>query len=1016
MVISVKLLMCKKCSSPSGSVASLSQNNIYRFLHEVQCMKCKSNWLVCTIHDKRFTPRKYYLAKRHLRDEPHSFENLDVNKNQTLNSNHVFAVGKNDEVAYENNVIDDISIDNDCNSFASITTNSCNEIITKFISSERNINCKDYNNFMKRYIECESTSTGNGIKKIVGSAFSMNSNCDYSHITDKEAFYHLKSTLFSFSLTASQKNQFSDLSYMSEEIFHSPFDDSNNTLKTHPPSSSKDILRYYLTSVTSIAKNIPIPTVEVNEGHAVISIKEALQHFLSFESNIDGMLIEPISSSYKSIISSSSSITSSMMGNIIRSKVKSNISDSSVTPLIIYCIIWSDDFEPNNVKQHKKSTWIKTITFAPPQQCQTSPKYTYVIALGAKKRNHDLVNFYFKQELDELKSPTYMYCKATNSNIPIVVETLAISADRPERSALNCMLGHNGINSRRWRYSAYIKPDSTKSCSTCFVNRIDGLCGIYGTVPTTNNCRTCCDWNYNHPEMKKSKPKHYPESQHPNSPTPPIGREVENIENLYPIELTYDIIKAGIRFCFFNCYHDKWNKISALVYLKSIGVNAKYGDEYIYQVANQCRRIETIDESNIYDYIEYPVMWKSGITLDQCIDTPMHQIFQGIVKTVMEETILWLSKKVNSHYKVFGDKVNDTLQHIHDVGVDWCRMEKFTSGRAYSLGGWQAEQFLAFSRCVILIYSCIREIVTDKEIGIDEHECLIQALLCFISRVMSEEDLEENELLDYIKCFLSTCDLFENVAFKLTDVDPFWLKKGNFLSLLNLPSQIKKFGNIRYYWEGSRERSIQQIKPFLINIRSTASYYKTKLAQMYVSQTLKQMCDNTMLSNLSNELCEDKDMEYSKYSSFKVYSDKEDFQSGLEDRKIISAIVIGTESGDIMFNICQRKKGTNMIVLHEIIFGDSKGFNKCGSWYAPIKIRVTTNGRLFTKQQIDEMATDYALVCQCISSHDVLRECYCVLTKKWKYRSQAGFLLFPVLSHAMFVSTINKPPRSENIV
>ena len=46
-----------------------------------------------------------------------------------------------------------------------------------------------------------------------------------------------------------------------------------------------------------------------------------------------------------------------------------------------------------------------------------------------------------------------------------------------------------------------------------------------------------------------------------------------------------------------------------------------------------------------------------------------------------------------------------------------------------------------------------------------------------------------------------------------------------------------------------------------------------------MSQTLKLMCDNTMISNLSNEFCEEKDIEYSKYSSFKVYSDKEDFNA-----------------------------------------------------------------------------------------------------------------------------------------
>ena len=53
-------------------VASLCSNKAYRHLHEVKRFKCKSNWFVFTIHDKRFNPRKFYLAKRHFREVDHS--------------------------------------------------------------------------------------------------------------------------------------------------------------------------------------------------------------------------------------------------------------------------------------------------------------------------------------------------------------------------------------------------------------------------------------------------------------------------------------------------------------------------------------------------------------------------------------------------------------------------------------------------------------------------------------------------------------------------------------------------------------------------------------------------------------------------------------------------------------------------------------------------------------------------------------------------------------------------------
>ena len=94
---------------------------------------------------------------------------------------------------------------------------------------------------------------------------------------------------------------------------------------------------------------------------------------------------------------------------------------------------------------------------------------------------------------------------------------------------------------------------------------------------------------------------------------------------------------------------------------------------------------------------------------------------------------------------------------------------------------------------------------------------------------MTDEELESPSLLRYVKIFLSSCDIFEHKAYIMKEDDAMWYTKGNFLSLLNLPLQISTFGRLRLYWEGSRERSIQQIKPFLVNMRQTSSFFKTKL-------------------------------------------------------------------------------------------------------------------------------------------------------------------------------------------
>ena len=90
--------------------------------------------------------------------------------------------------------------------------------------------------------------------------------------------------------------------------------------------------------------------------------------------------------------------------------------------------------------------------------------------------------------------------------------------------------------------------------------------------------------------------------------------------------------------------------------MKPIGINEKYTIENIYSVATKLRKDKTtISSSNIKNHISFPAHWSCGIQLDQCLDTPMHHLFQGIVKSVMELTIDWLSRKDRPQYKEYGD-------------------------------------------------------------------------------------------------------------------------------------------------------------------------------------------------------------------------------------------------------------------------------------------------------------------------------------------------------------------------
>lgn len=604
--------MCVNCYNVNSNKISLLTDKPYRGLHEIVCSKCDRKWLVCTLHNHRWSQSRYKIAEKHIRIVHHNIVEPDFCNFNSNNNDIDVDNASNDnltQLEVESNSdthVDDIRLSN-------IATED--DVFHKFLASQREVSLDDYNETVKRYITCESRNVGDGLKRIVCFAFTMNPNCGYSQVSINELKYHLKAAIFSCSLTSSQKSNFGELCYLMLNTFMDKNTVTDHFHCTRIAVSSKEVDRYYLKRSSSIVENVPIPSIEEFDDHAYVVIKEIVQYFLYFEIPLDGMLTERIDKNYKQLMSSSSKMSTTNISNLIRMDVKNSLeNEHKISPLIITIVLWSDDFEPNNVKQHKKSTWIKTITLSPPLGYQTSPEHTFVIALGPKEKNHENVNKRIFNELKELQKPTYMYCKSTNSNIPVVIKVLAISADRPERSSLNCMLGHNGISSKRWRYSAYVNQHKLKSCKSCIRKRLQSLNSA--SMKSKSICYLCYDWNYNHPSMKEPKPDNYPSTQHPDSPPAPLGREVLHVKYLHPIELTYQKMIEGVNFCFFNCYHGYWTKSSAMVYLKSIGINESYGNKFVYQKAIECKGKDHITETSLFKYIEYPVHWTSGISLD----------------------------------------------------------------------------------------------------------------------------------------------------------------------------------------------------------------------------------------------------------------------------------------------------------------------------------------------------------------------------------------------------------------
>ena len=113
-----------------------------------------------------------------------------------------------------------------------------------------------------------------------------------------------------------------------------------------------------------------------------------------------------------------------------------------------------------------------------------------------------------------------------------------------------------------------------------------------------------------------------------------------------------------------------------------------------------------------------------------------------------------------------------------------------------------------------------------------EFKCMIQSAFVFISHLMTRRYVSTNDIDDFIKIFLYSCHNFDTTFGYSDDDVPFWYKKSNFVSLLNLPKQTRVFGPVYLHWEGVKERYIQYAKPMLKNNRRSVTYLCTKFQQI----------------------------------------------------------------------------------------------------------------------------------------------------------------------------------------
>lgn len=949
-----KLTECKQCKQFEYTY-KLHPN--YVGCYTIQCTLCCIQWFVCVKHNKRFNFQNKTYLRHHFQNE-HSCNNYNESLAEDNDNMYVsFTDGHSDGSDNELGMIQ--------------TTKK-----PKHVHQSNTLQITGHTQ------KTDNIYSDNALKCLVGKAFS-NSEYNTMDVNQEETDFHLNMTHFCSGLPEAKQHHFMDIIHQVLGLqFHS----------TRPPRSYQDLRRFYLSGKHAIYKNIPCPTVKQLDNHACVSLLDIIT--LSFNNLNHLALIR--CSEYAQMLCNNSSMANTLKAKQIVHKIYQQYNTTSIDPYVMFVSFWSDDFEINQTRKNRSSTWIKTMSLITTEKTDTSKHYTHLVAIGHKGNDHTTVNSHINAELQLLQNVEYYYVHMKKCTIPVVIYPLAILADRPERCALNLTLSYTGNSTRRWLYSSLTSSTKLASCKQCYLKRINTYFDFSSTTEITTNksCGRCCDFNF----LTSSKaasfnaPQNYPSSKHKDSPTFPTGRDiVTNLatDKLYPVTLSYQYLYDGVKFASFNLYTKTWKTSETRCYLKVLGVSSSLCDtiiEYCLKSTN-----ENTSYTTFYNSLPVPDIWLDKILeIDQFVETPMHHLFEGIVKSLLEVTMEFL--KYFKSWSKYCERINPILDDIDSLKCDFCRIEAFWHSKTdYKPSGWIAENYLGYSRILLILTMHMESIIHANEKGFKEYKCMIQSSFVLISHLMTRAFVSVNTIEDIIKIFLYSCHNFDiTFGYSVGNI-PFWYKKSNFVSLLNLPEQITTYGPIHLYWEGVKERYIQYVKPILKNKRKTVSFLSTKVHQLL---------QNNALDLLKNRFSKHTPKVYSRYNNIYVFSTNKDLEEKINNGESFSVMIRKTHVIEI-FAICKKN---DTFGCYPLIFDDNQGFHKYNLWFAPLNIKKGPSRMEIHKETIAS-SQDYAGLLVSFQAEKNLYEkniYYTLLSSDWSTRSQTGLLELPSLSRELF--------------
>ena len=803
--------------------------------------------------------------------------------------------------------------------------------------------------------------------------------------------------------------------------------------ETDHPTNYNTVRKKYTEGANSVLMTLPIPEVGELDGFGYIPLEKILNHILALGTD---MLTFEKDEDYTDCKGNYEGTYFQDLHQTV--KEANHPSNTKVHVLRI----WSDAFQAHQIKADSEhnSMQLFTITVLPPKGCSWKGKkhLTFPFALGFKKKDHSVILDRLLKEIESMKIVKERYCGIAKCMVPTAFYFQTCSNDYPERCA-NSVTAQLGKYTHRFGYSCLFDPTTTPSCTTCEQKRIATIMQTTNeTANTSQYCNKCTDWWSNEQVLE-----HYP-----------VEPGEKDVKPVPLIKLSFQLLtKAVYQVAGYKELTSKPTKTSAHSHLSKNGV-AKTFATYI---------IDCIwgNRVNTLNYIEsLPSIWRKhnlyGVDVKDFAPAPMHMCSLGVEKSLIPQTTKMFNKNnkiENTIWKGMTSKIYKYHATVNALSLDWCMVMPFSSKDKAKLGTatWQSEHYLAFTRMSLVHFAQLEHIPMvmgkeEKRLKIFKAFKRVRVLwLCLMSRMFGDIQVPSEEVDNYVKLFLSSCNSFENASKDLkhwddkdkednkkskkrkrksinkdqTDVEndtqmnnaenndeqnnefeagkkergPFFTTGSNYLSLLNVKDAIDRYGSMRELWEGYMESYIQNVKCELTTMRHNYTFMQTILKKMLRASCLEEI-------NEDNPFSQNK--RYGRLLNCKVYPANAFVGQCMFDcDNAISGVIIDQHMY-VCFNTAGRTNEN--ITLHRIDFDHSIGMWRYNLWYSAPKISDQGDSRnLSCIDRVDlvDQASDYFVLAPLLSLADVdtnnflfehNRWAFTVICRSWRVMVSTGKL------------------------